>query len=74
MSISAAEDEQTSKQTKIDGSYQGIFTFYFFKLLLSNPDYTPKQLEKDIKPYLDQYEQCFVVATTTESMLDEKLF
>ncbi|KAK8858090.1 hypothetical protein M9Y10_013190 [Tritrichomonas musculus] len=74
MSISAAEDEQTSKQTKIDGTYQGIFTFYFFKLLLENPNYTPKELEKDIKPYLNQFEQCYVVATTSESMLNEPIF
>ena len=69
MSLSAARDSQTAKQTSVGGKDQGIFTFYFFKLLESNPKLTPAEMESKINSYIAKYEQQFTKFATTDSLL-----
>ena len=74
MSVSAARDKQTANQTTVGSKDQGIFTFYFFKFLTSNPKMTPKQMETQSQPYLSKFDQNFVAYATTPSMLTEPIF
>ena len=74
MSLSAARDSQTAKQTSIGGTDQGIFTFYFFKLLEQNPSITPTQMESQINQYISKYEQHFTKAVSTSGMENKAIF
>lgn len=74
LSISAARDKQTAKQTTVGSKDQGIFTFYFFKFLSSNPKMTPKQMETQSQPYLNRFDQNFVAYSTTQGLLDQPIF
>lgn len=74
MSLSAARDSQTAKQTSMDGNDQGIFTFYFFKLLSKTPNMTPTQMETSINSYISKYEQVFTKCSTTESLYTQPIF
>lgn len=74
MSVSAARDKETAKQTNVGSKDQGIFTFYFFKFLSTNPKMTPRQMEVQSKPYLSRYNQNFVAYSTTNGMLDQPIF
>lgn len=74
LSISAARDKQTAKQTTIGSKDQGIFTFYFFKFLSTNPRMTPKQMETQSQPYLSRFDQNFVCFATTDGMLNQPIF
>lgn len=74
MSISAARDKQTAKQTSIGSKDQGIFTFYFFKFLSSNPKMTANQMEAISQQYLSRFDQNFVSFATTKGMLDQPIF
>lgn len=74
LSLSAAKDSETAKQTTMDGVEQGMFTFYLFKLLSSDPNLTPTELEEKANPYLKKYEQCFTKYATTNSLLTSPLF
>lgn len=74
LSLSAARDAQTAKQTSMDGKDQGIFTFYFFKFLKSDPKMTPTELESKINGYISKYEQYFTKCATTDSMFSQPLF
>lgn len=74
MSLSAARDSQTAKQTSIGGTDQGIFTFYFFKLLEENKSMTPSEMESKINGYISKYEQHFTKAVTTAGMENKPIF
>jgi hypothetical protein len=74
MCLSAAKDAQTAKQTKVDGAEQGIFTFYFFKLLTQKEKMTPAEMESQINPYIQKYDQEFTKSATTPSMLNDPIF
>ena len=74
MSISAARDKQTAKQTSIGSKDQGIFTFYFFKFLSSDPKKTANQMESKSQAYLSRFDQNFVSFATTNGMLDMPIF
>lgn len=74
MSLSAARDSETAKQTSMEGNDQGIFTFYFFKLLEQSPSLTPAQMASSINSYLTRFEQQFVHCATTESLLSTSIF
>jgi hypothetical protein len=73
MSISAAKDSQTAKQTDVEGAEQGIFTYYFFKFLETDQTLTANQLQSKMGPYLTRFDQNFTKETTTPSMYDEKV-
>jgi hypothetical protein len=70
LSISAALDNQTAKQSKMDRKDQGIFTFYFWKYFSENNQITPHQLEGLMNPSLAKYSQGIVVSTSSPDMLD----
>ena len=74
ISISAANDKQTAKQTVIDRQEQGIFTYNISKLLKADPELSPNQLATKMKTILRKYSQTFTVGTTTEALLTEPLF
>jgi len=74
MSVSAANDAQTAKQTIINRKDQGIFTYNITKILTTNPSLTPIQLQEKMKSVLRQYGQTFIVATTSKELLDQPLF
>ncbi|OHT08161.1 Clan CD, family C14, metacaspase-like cysteine peptidase [Tritrichomonas foetus] len=74
MSISAANDAQTAKQTMINRQEQGIFTYNLTKTLKKNPSMTPRELQASMRTILRKYSQSFSIGTTTPSLLDEPLF
>ena len=74
MSISAANDAQTAKQTMINSQEQGIFTYHLTKTLKKNPSMTPRELQASMKSALRKYQQSFSIGTTNEALLDEPLF
>lgn len=73
-SLSAARDSETAKQTSVDGKDQGIFTFYFFKLLSQQPNLTPLTMEPIINQYLKKFDQHYVASATTPQILSEVVF
>jgi hypothetical protein len=74
LSLSAAKDSETAKQTSMEGGDRGIFTFYFFKLLSQSPNMTPTQMEAAIAQYLKRFEQAFTKAATTPTLMDQPIF
>lgn len=74
MSISAANDKQTAKQTMIQRAEQGIFTYNMTKILKRNPAITPPQLQTEMRKILRKYGQSVTVATTNQSLLHEPIF
>lgn len=74
ISIAAAADSQTSKQTMIDRLEQGVFTSNLAKCLKKQQDITPNQLKTAMKKILRSYGQTCTIASTTQSLMDEPLF
>lgn len=74
MSLSAARDSQTAKQTSMEGKDQGIFTFYFFKLLQDTPTLTPLTMETAINKYISKYEQVFTRFSTSGDLYEKVIF
>ena len=74
MSISAASDKQTSKQTYIENIEQGIFTYNMKKVLENEPNLTPLQLKERLKKILRVYQQTVTIASTSEDMLNNPIF
>lgn len=74
MSISAATDKQTSKQTVVGRLEQGIFTYNLNKILKNDPKLSAKQIKTSLAAVLRKYGQTVTIATTTESMLTEPAF
>ncbi|KAH0793381.1 Clan CD, family C14, metacaspase-like cysteine peptidase [Histomonas meleagridis] len=74
ISISAANDRQTAKQTVIERQDQGVFTYNLTKTIKSNPTITPKELKTAMTKSLRKYAQTFTVATTSNELLDMPLF
>ncbi|OHT03063.1 Clan CD, family C14, metacaspase-like cysteine peptidase [Tritrichomonas foetus] len=74
MSVSAASDVQTAKQTMISSQEQGVFTHNLTKILKTSPSATPTEIGQKIKAALKKYQQSFVVGTTSPELLNEPLF
>ena len=75
ISISAANDRQTAKQTYVESMDQGMFTYHFKKALKSNPNASPLEIRKQIRPILQQkFCQNVVIATTSEELLFRRIF
>lgn len=74
MSISAANDKQTAKQTMINRQEQGIFTHNLTKVLKENPEFSPNELSSKMRSVLRKYGQSFTVGTTSPELLEEPLF
>ena len=81
MSISAAKDDQTAKQTKVNAKDQGIFTYYFWEIWENQNDITVKDMESKINPNISYFKQHFTFAETgpdassaQSSMKDQPIF
>lgn len=74
ISLSAASDRQTAKQTMIDRQEQGIFTSNMTKLLKAEPELSPNALAPKMRAQLRKFGQTFTVGTTSPELLDEPLF
>lgn len=74
ISISAAKDDQTAKQATIGKKSQGLFTYYFWKIVNENPRITPEQMEVKIKPFLTKFKQVYVMAPTSPGIVKRPFF
>ena len=74
MSISAATDAQTAKQTTVNRVDQGIFTYNLYKVVKADPEITPTNLKKKLTSALRKYGQTCTIATTTPEIMDAVLF
>lgn len=74
ISIGAANDKQTAKQTVVDRLEQGMFTYNTKKLLTKEPELSPKELQTKIRTYLKKYAQSVVVEATNDSYPNEPIF
>jgi hypothetical protein len=77
ISISAAKDEQTSKQgtgfanTKAE---QGIWTFNFFALIRESPGISPAQVQAKINLAIAKFDQNCEVRATRAALLTDALY
>jgi len=69
VSVSAAKDSQTAKQTKINKKDQGIFTYFFWKILNAKPKCSLKQMEPIINRGMAKFNQhCTFYAAQDEAL------
>lgn len=73
-SISSSRNYQISKQSSVGDKDHGIFSFYFFRLLMQDPDLTPISMEQKINQYLSKYNQKYVFSATSPEILDKIFF
>lgn len=73
-SLSAARDSETAKQTSVGGKDQGIFTFYFLKLLSQDPSLTPVTMQAKINQYLKKFDQQYQFSSTSAEVLNKPCF
>ena len=74
ISLSAAKDSQTAKQTTIGKKSQGIFTYYFWETVNEKKNSTPTQIANAINPKLSKFNQLLVVSATSSAMQNKPLF
>jgi hypothetical protein len=74
LSLAAANDAQTAKQTMIDRKDQGVFTYNLAKILNADLHASPRDIAAKMKPALKSYAQSFTVGATTPSLVDVPLF
>lgn len=77
VSISAARDSQTSKQTSGLGnirSMQGLFTFHFCQTVREDRSLTPNQVVPRVGKELHRYQQNITVCATRKDLLDTPIF
>jgi hypothetical protein len=74
MSISAAMDNQTAKQTRMNAKDQGIFSYYFWENFTAEKRITSRQMEVKINAVLNRYGQVYTATATNPKMLDEPIF
>lgn len=73
-SISSSRISQNSKLTSVGEKDQGIFTFFFFKLLIQDPNLTPISMEQKINQHLQKYDQKYICSTTSPEILNKIVF
>ncbi|EAY15856.1 Clan CD, family C14, metacaspase-like cysteine peptidase [Trichomonas vaginalis G3] len=74
VSVSAANDKQTAKQTVAERMEQGMFTYNLMKTLKADPDMTAVECKKRLATALRRYAQTVTIASTTPELLNEPLF
>jgi hypothetical protein len=74
LSLSAALDSQTAKQTVMNKLDQGLFTYYFWNLWKENQAITAKEIAAAMEPSLQRYQQEVVVSTTSPELVDQPIF
>ena len=73
ISISAASDKQTAKQTVVDREEQGIFTHQMKKIVKLNPKVTPGEIRSQMQNQLKKFQQTMNIGTTTNELIDQPL-
>jgi hypothetical protein len=73
LSISAAEDSQTAKQTKVEKMDQGIFTYFFWDQYDEDPMITPLEMKELINEDMKKFKQKLMATTTSEEMLTQPI-
>lgn len=77
LSMSAARDSQTAKQTKGLGknsAMQGLFTFHLFQNVRTNIRNTPREIRNALNTILKKYNQEVQVYVTRTELMDLPLF
>ena len=74
VSYSATDDAETAKQTEINRNSQGLFTFYFWKLVKEHPTITMQQLKPMIDESVTKYKQHCVMIATRSNILTQPFF
>jgi hypothetical protein len=74
LSLSAALDSQTAKQTAMNKLDQGLFTFYFWNLWKDNHAITPNEVTVKLSGSLKNYKQEVLVSTTSPELRDQPIF
>lgn len=75
LSISASNEGDPSTTTAVQARLEaGMFTDLIVKALKNNSALTPCQLENHLKKSLQQYNQAFVVGTSSPELLQKPLF
>lgn len=74
VSIGAASDRQTAKQTVVEKLEQGLFTYNTKKLLTKTPELSPNDLQTKLRPLLRSYAQTVVVESTDDSIPRDPVF
>lgn len=74
LSLSAADDTQTAKQTTLEQNCQGCFTYYFWTLVRNNPSITPDEIEEILNKSLKKFTQQLVMIPTRADLLQSPMF
>ena len=73
ISISAATDAQTAKQTVFEKVEQGVFSYFLRKALKANHRSTPMEIRSFMRPNLRRYQQDIQIAVTSEELLNRQV-
>jgi hypothetical protein len=74
VSLSAARDDQTAKQTSMDKRDQGIFTFYFWKFWNAEKTITPRAMAAKMTPVLTPFNQLLIASATSPELMNQPIF
>lgn len=74
ISIAAANDKQTAKQTWAERREQGMFTYHLMRELKSDPNMNAVECKKKLTPTLRRYAQTVTIAATSANLLTEPVF
>jgi hypothetical protein len=74
ISLSAARDDQTAKQTSMDKRDQGIFTFYFWKFWNEDKTITPTGVAAKMAPVLTPFKQLLVASASSPDLMNQPIF
>lgn len=73
LSVSAAKDSQTAKQTKMKSKDQGIFSYFFWQNVNADQKVTAAQLEAKMNKSLARFKQQFTAFASSPNMLSEPI-
>lgn len=74
ISISAALDSETSKQTKLGQKDHGIFTYFFWHILEKNPNISTVEMKAQIDPIISRFRQTLDFCPTSDDIANEPIF
>lgn len=74
ISILAATDAETSKQTRLGQKDHGIFTSYFWKKFEENQDISTVDMKAKIDPILIRFRQMLDFGGTSDDIAQEPIF
>jgi hypothetical protein len=67
--ISAALDDQTAKQTEMEKSDHGLFSYYFWKFWREDRQISPTAIAAKMQPFLVRYSQEVVISVTSPGLV-----